>query len=402
MNRDLSDIIEEVKRTIGSGDRLGLLTALTELNELGYFHRGLFCSVLQSAFGLQDTSSSDQYLSLFTTLVSPQSFPSVEDNQHLLNLLFVEYCQTLGRSEASADDLFRPFCLKWIEINHDAAMAAIHWLESNAYQAYLKGDNGAGHRTLRMRALFSIPVQSEFRSESVTYVIPVLDLSPSTPGNNFLTLLDDLSHVDGDVVVIFNNQTLGFEYRNHPRITRCAIMSCNVGVSRAWSVGISLTETEYAIIMNADARIFPGCAEALIRPFTDDQSISMTGPVGFNAKGEVSYTNSNDAIVVDCIAGFLFCVRTKEYQQGRFYFDPMLTPAFSEEEDLSHQYAARGAKMLMVPTRHYKHAGSGSHRHRGTIEYMNRSIQKATLLARNLDYVRHKWGVESTHHSLGG
>jgi len=253
-----------------------------------------------------------------------------------------------------------------------------------------------------MRALFSIPVQSEFRSESVTYVIPVLDLSPSTPDNNFLTLLDDLSHVDGDVVVIFNNQTLGFEYRDHPRITRCAIMSCNVGVSRAWSVGISLTETEYAIIANADARIFPGCAEALISPFTDDQSISMTGPVGFNAKGEVSYTNSNDAIVVDAIAGFLFCVRTKEYQQGRFYFDPMLTPAFSEEEDLSHQYAERGAKMLMVPTEHYKHAGSGSHRHRGTIEYMNRSIQKTTLLARNLDYVRHKGRVVSTHHSLGG
>jgi glutathione peroxidase-family protein len=69
----------------------------------------------------------------------------------------------------------------------------------------------------------------------------------------------------------------------------------------------------------------------------------------------------------------------------------MLTPAFSEEEDLTQQFRAKGAKMLMVPNDGFEHAGSGSHLNLREIEYMNKSINKANLLARNLHYVRSKW-----------
>jgi hypothetical protein len=95
------------------------------------------------------------------------------------------------------------------------------------------------------------------------------------------------------------------------------------------------------------------------------------------------------------IAGFLFCVRTREFQTGRFYFDSELTAAFSEEEDLSMQFLHAGARMVVVPTDKFEHAGRGTDRMRSIISYFDQSIGRNTLLARNLNFVRKKWKHKS-------
>jgi hypothetical protein len=198
-----------------------------------------------------------------------------------------------------------------------------------------------------------------------------------------------------ETIVIFNNSDLGNRYRNHPKIHRSAVMSCNIGVSRAWAVGIAMARTEFSCICNADVLLKDRILDELVTPFLSDHHVAMTGPVGFKSSEagdlRIDHKTACTPTVVTAIAGFLFCVRSKDYQTGQFYFDHALTPAFSEEEDLANQYARKNAKMIAVPTDLYEHGGSGSHLHRSEIKYFEQSIDKSMLLARNINYVRTKW-----------
>ena len=292
--------------------------------------------------------------------------------------------------------------MAWWLKDQTSARAFLRICDQATYQAYLGGDDSGGRTYSRVRSLFPDVVPHESIPKGVSFVVPVIDLSPGTPKHNFLTLLDSINELDSypfpiETVVVFNNPALGSQLQGHPSISRSAIMSCNIGVSRAWSVGINMARTEFSIVVNADVILRKGIIEDLVGPFLDDGFVSMTGPVGFQddprLPTQVDYRSITTPTVASAIAGFLFCIRTREFQAGRFYFDPELTPAFSEEEDLSIQFKQAGARMVAIPTDKFEHGGSGSHKGRTVITYFDQSIEKVTLLARNLHYVRNKWGL---------
>jgi len=397
MNPEVNNLIGRVNIFINNGDLKGLSRELLTLKGMGLISREGTLKLVELLLMKDDMQEFDECIELIELLISPTSHPLPSDDLALIQILAKYYVSNDLSEHAPVINKINLICNLWSNTNKSSALSACQWLDMETYHSYLQSRDLDGQRLYELRALFRFEIPSESRSEEVSYIIPVLDLSPSTPGYNFLSLLERMTNLPGDVIVVFNNKALGDLYSSHPRITRSAVLSTNVGVPRAWSMGINLTETEYAILINSDANITKDCAYALTNALSRYPEVSMVGPVGFSRQCEFSHVNSTEPTFVDALAGFLFGVRTQEFQYGRFYFDPMLTPAFAEEEDLTQQFRAKGAKMLMVPNDGFEHAGSGSHLNLREIAYMNRSINKANLMARNVHYVRGKWrhNVES-------
>jgi len=240
--------------------------------------------------------------------------------------------------------------------------------------------------------------RNNFQSK-ISIVIPVLDLSPGTPDHNILSLLDDLINIDIEVIVVFNNTNLGIELKNHPRIDHFAIISENIGVSRAWNIGIDISRSKYTIVANADLRLKNSIIFDLVDALENDPNLAMVGPQGCLADLNLNGVESKQLIkgdfdtfrYVDLVMGFLFAVRTKLFHSKVLKFDNNLTPAFSEEVDISRQIKQAGLKMGVVPSIGFSHGGSGSHLFTNTINYYDQSEIKMHIMNRNDCYLYDKW-----------
>jgi GT2 family glycosyltransferase len=253
-----------------------------------------------------------------------------------------------------------------------------------AYEEYIKsGDLGKYH-------------------SKISIVIPVLDLSPGTPDHNIIKLLEDLQGLDAEIIVVFNNSELGYSLKNHPRINQYAILSSNVGVSRAWNIGLDISRSEYTFILNSDLRIDKGIFNALVNEMEIDRSVAMAGPQGclvdLNENGletqQLIKRGFSEKKYVDLIMGFMFVVRTELFHAGTLKFDNRLTPAFCEEIDIARQIKLSGLKMLAVPYVGFSHGGSGSHLLSNEIKFYDQSSVKMDIINRNDCFLFKKWFVD--------
>lgn len=230
-----------------------------------------------------------------------------------------------------------------------------------------------------------------------SFIIPVLDYSPASPFN-IKTLLNDLDQIDGEVIVIFNNQKVAEEMKSHPRITRYAILNQNIGVSRAWSVGLEMCETDYAYILNADLHLKIGVINELQKVLDILPDAVWVGPQGayfdFNQMKDYLYLDKstfNSIMEVDAVSGFLFGVKTKFFANKILKFDDRYTPCYLEEWDLGLQIKQHGLKAYAVPNQDYEHQWSGSIRAYQQIEYFQTKQSPKQILFRNRYLFQKKW-----------
>ena len=236
----------------------------------------------------------------------------------------------------------------------------------------------------------------------ISIVIPVLDLSPSTPNYNINKLLEDLTGLDAEVIVVFNNTDLGMELMNHPRIDHFAILSENTGVSRAWNIGLDLSRSTYTIIINADMSIKHQAIFDIVEALEFDSTVAMSGPQGcivdLNLNGieekQLKKGEFHEKTYVDLVMGFLFAVKTELFHSNKLKFDNHLTPAFSEEFDIAKQIKRINMKMVAVPTTDFSHGGSGSHLFINEIKYYDQSEIKMEIMNRNDCYLYEKWFLQ--------
>jgi glycosyltransferase involved in cell wall biosynthesis len=229
------------------------------------------------------------------------------------------------------------------------------------------------------------------------FVIPVLDYSPASE-YSILTLLEDLGSVEGEVVVVFNGTQIGEELKNHPRITRYAIMKQNVGVARAWNIGIHMSEAETVHIVNADAHITLAAVEALEHGLSSLENAVCVGPQGafvdFNACKDYFYFDKGSfdrPLQVDAVSGFFFAVNQRLMQQHGIAFENSYTPCYYEEWDLGLQAKKAGLACWIVPTTGYDHHWSGTIRALRTIPYLGREETAGEVFERNRQLFREKW-----------
>lgn len=233
--------------------------------------------------------------------------------------------------------------------------------------------------------------------KKISFVIPVLDYSTSSP-YNIKTLLSDLADIDGEVIVIFNNEQLAYELKDHPRINHYAIMKSNVGVSRAWNIGINISRTPYTFILNSDVTIKHITIKIMEHYLSILKDAAIIGPQG----AFVDYENNKDyyffqkasfdqPIEIDAVSGFLFAINNQLFSDYGLAFDNRYTPCYFEEWDIGLQIKDVGLKLYIVPTDGYDHKWSGSIKTYHEIKFYDQSISPKDIQRLNAEKFRAKW-----------
>ena len=231
----------------------------------------------------------------------------------------------------------------------------------------------------------------------ISFVIPVLDYSKASP-YNINTLLADLKDIDCEVIVIFNNEQLAYDLKDHPRIDHYAILKSNVGVSRAWNIGINISRTPYTFILNADVTIKHITIKIMEHYLDTLQDAAIIGPQG----AFVDYENNKDyyffqkasfdrPIEVDAVSGFLFAINNQLFSDHGLAFDNRYTPCYFEEWDIGLQIKKAGLKAYIVPTDGYDHQWSGSIKTYREIKFYDQSISPSNIQIANAEKFRVKW-----------
>ena len=239
--------------------------------------------------------------------------------------------------------------------------------------------------------------QIHLKESTRSFVIPVLDYSPASP-YNITTLLGDLEGIPGDVIVIFNNPAVADELKTHPRITRSATMSENIGVARAWNVGISMATTPFVMILNADLHLEAPVIDAIEQGLTTLDRAACVGPQGsfvnyrltrdFLYFGKDSFDEPTE---VDAVSGFLFGIRREQFGAGGLKFEEAFTPCYFEEWDLGLQIQQMGFKSWIVPANSYDHHWGGSIGGLRTISCLGHEETAQKILQRNRQLFLNKW-----------
>jgi hypothetical protein len=257
---------------------------------------------------------------------------------------------------------------------------------------------------LRDRSLAGIPSIDAKLPESVyisnarrSFVIPVLDMSPASE-YNICTLLKDLEHIDGDVIVVFNGQEVAEHLKGHPRITRYAIMKHNIGVARAWNLGLEIAATPTVFILNADLHINKSAIDTLQTALYELPGAACVGPQGcfynFDLAKDYIYFDKGTfdrPLCVDAVSGFLFAIKLQHFNEKIIRFENGFTPCFFEEWDLGLQIRKAGLLNYIVPTDSYVHHWSGSIRALREIAFYEKSDTAGEILSRNRRLFLNKW-----------
>jgi GT2 family glycosyltransferase len=230
-----------------------------------------------------------------------------------------------------------------------------------------------------------------------SFIIPVLDMSPASE-YNILTLLEDLETINGDVIVIFNGQEVAEYLKGHPRITRYAILKQNIGVARAWNLGLEIAATPTAFILNADLHVCKDAVETLEKALNELPDAVCVGPQGsfFNFSLSKDYTyfdkgTFNKPIAVDAVSGFFFALKLEHFNKKIIHFENGFTPCYFEEWDLGLQIKRAGLRSYIVPTTGYDHHWSGSIRALREIHFYERAETAGEILLRNRLLFMNKW-----------
>ena len=234
-------------------------------------------------------------------------------------------------------------------------------------------------------------------AESRSFIIPVLDYSPASE-YNINTLLADLENIPGEVIVIFNNEQVAGEIKGHPRITRYAIMKENIGVARAWNVGIQMAATPVVFILNADLHLQRQAVEAVEQGLLTLERAACAGPQGsfvdIHLTRDHLYFDKggfDQAIAVDAVSGFFFAVKLEHFADKTLTFENAYTPCYFEEWDLGLQIKRAGLASYIIPTTAYDHHWSGSIRALREIGSYGRSETAGEILQRNRQLFLNKW-----------
>ena len=242
-----------------------------------------------------------------------------------------------------------------------------------------------------------IPPCTTISAYSRSFVIPVLDMSPASE-YNIVTLLKDLEHIEGDLIVIFNGLEVAEKLKGHPRINRYAIMKQNIGVARAWNVGLEMAVTPIVFILNADLHVEQQAVDALEQALYSLHGAACVGPQGsffdFSLTRDYIYFDKGgfrSPLEVDAISGFFFALKLQYFNEKIIRFENDFTPCYFEEWDLGLQIKQSGLKSYIVPTTAYDHHWSGSIRALSEIRYYDKTETAEEILNRNRKLFLSKW-----------
>ncbi len=251
---------------------------------------------------------------------------------------------------------------------------------------------------LRQKSIRFVSVSSsKVNKLKRSFVIPVIDYAPASQ-YNIKTLLDDLEKIEGEVIVVFNSEKVASELKDDPRIDYYAIMKKNVGVSRAWNIGLNIARTPIVFFINSDVHIEKDTITDIEKAIISLPDAAMVGPQGsffhFESLSDLLYFDKDkysSIQIVDAVSGFLFGIRKKYFDRFNFRFENDFTPCYFEEWDIGLQIKKAGLKSYVIPSFNYDHEWSGSIRSMQKISYYDKAETPTVIHSRNMTLIKAKW-----------
>jgi len=298
------------------------------------------------------------------------------------------------------DDLRHKIALKGMQTIHNAHQYSHRVTDMMNVVVKLKHDTFSPEELLLLScndaSTYSVNTIKN-RLPNTSFVIPVLDYSPSSP-YNIKTLLKDLESVPGEVIVVFNNEQVANEIKNHPRINQYSVLKNNVGVSRAWNLGLNISRTRYTFILNADLHIQKSAIDQCLDYITKLPDAAIVGPEGgftdFKNIKEIYAIKPgkfHEPIEVDAVSGYFFVVDTNLFNQYGISFDNRYTPCYHEEWDIGLQTKQANLKCYAVPVTDFAHQWSGSISSYKKIKYFDEEETPAAIYYRTRLQFITKW-----------
>jgi GT2 family glycosyltransferase len=256
----------------------------------------------------------------------------------------------------------------------------------------------------RERSLAGLELSSRWqpkapgRPKGRSFIIPVLSGSPEGK-KEFEELLSDLQLVEGEVIVIFNSKETSAAFKDHPRIDLSASLNFNVGVPRAWNIGVHLATQPTLFFLNADLRLGRGAIEVAEEGLWTLPSAAIVGPegsfFGFYTYEDILWFDKGAAKspqCVDAVSGFFFATKLELFARKILRFENDYTPCFTEEWDLALQARQAGYRSYVIPTTDYDHKwGVSTDEHRVIKFLKNQQGISREILARNRARFWRKW-----------
>ncbi len=174
---------------------------------------------------------------------------------------------------------------------------------------------------------------------------------------------------------------------------RVVCISENIGVARAWNIGVMACESEILIISNDDVEFASNSIKVLLEKLLEDVQIGQIGPEGgdwhLDKSGERKGIKEVEA--VDEISGYFFITKKSVFNLVGG-FDEYYTPAGVEEIDYSFKVRNAGFKCVVIPETGIKHHGyHGVSAKPQNISYFDKVIDTHSLDKRNRAYFLDKW-----------
>ena len=182
---------------------------------------------------------------------------------------------------------------------------------------------------------------------------------------------------DSKIIIVENSQNeklkkdLESEYSNIE-----VIVQENKGMGAANNIGIKLTKTDYAFVINPDVKFENDSIQKIIDFTVKKNDYSILAPISddvnypnYIIRNKDSTDNKNDYLEVDSVDGFAMLINKKKFVDN-FYFDENFF-LYLENEDLCLRKKKEKENIYVLKTAKINHLGgrSPSHIFKKEIEY---------------------------------
>ena len=162
---------------------------------------------------------------------------------------------------------------------------------------------------------------------------------------------------DVSIIIIENSNNINFKLDIESKYSnvKCTLAGSNIGYSRANNLGLSLVKSEYALVLNPDAKLKKNTLDIFFEEAKKNKDFWLIGPI--NNQGKFYEKNNYKIFEVKNLKGFAIFFNLKNFNSK--FFDENFFLYF-EEIDICKRIVDNNGKIYLSPKIEIDHEGSNS------------------------------------------
>ena len=167
---------------------------------------------------------------------------------------------------------------------------------------------------------------------------------------------------DAKVIVIENSDKIDFKNKlekKYPNV-QCFLTGQNLGYAKGNNLGLSKVNSEYALILNPDAKLESDTLDKLLITANNLTDFAIIGPAKQDEYSQVNLgENENQVFQVNSLKGFAMLLNLNQFSEIGFFDENFFI--YLEEIDLCKRLNKKNKKIYLDKNVIIHHIGGGSH-----------------------------------------